>query len=156
MKPKFRYLSDDELKYFEEELKQFLIVNHVYGEEWLKINQENPEKALDLVALFSNQVLERVYKNIKYLEIRSISACIVCFFDKQELLMRKITSDKELDFSSTESIHKVFQTNLEDIQILKSHKKYEISREMEIHQALENGAIPSSLEFWDFIEKLIQ
>lgn len=86
--PKFRYLSDDELSFFEEELKQFLILNHVYSDEWLRINQNEPEKALELVGVFSDQVLQRVYENMKYFEKRTKDACFVFHYDKEQKIGR--------------------------------------------------------------------
>ena len=43
---KYRNLTLEELKHLEEELKQFLILNHVYAEEWETLNKENPTKEL--------------------------------------------------------------------------------------------------------------
>ena len=65
---KYRMLTSEELTHLEEELKQFLIINHVYKEEWERMNLDTPETAQDLVGLFSDQVLQRVYENISYLE----------------------------------------------------------------------------------------
>jgi len=44
---KYRILTADELVHFEEELKQFLIVNGVHGDEWEKMNRETPERAVE-------------------------------------------------------------------------------------------------------------
>ena len=38
---KFRILSDEELKVFEEDLKHFLIANGIDGSSWEKINKED-------------------------------------------------------------------------------------------------------------------
>ncbi|WP_430405394.1 DUF6495 family protein [Fluviicola sp.] len=42
---KYRILSDEELQHLEGDLKAFLIINGVHGEEWAKLNQEDPQKA---------------------------------------------------------------------------------------------------------------
>ena len=47
---KYRMLTTEELTHFEEDLKQFLIVNGVHGDEWEQMNRETPDKAVELVA----------------------------------------------------------------------------------------------------------
>jgi hypothetical protein len=156
-KIKYRYLNQDELEHLEEEFKQFLIVNHVYHEEWVKINQENSEKALGLVALFSNQVLQRVYEKLKFLEVRQKSFCDLYNFDVNEIsLIRMEAKNSELlDFSSVEGIDEALKNHFSEINFYQSHKKYQTNRELEIHVLLEKGVFPSTQEFWDLLQKII-
>ncbi|MEY4215964.1 MAG: hypothetical protein RLZZ68_420 [Bacteroidota bacterium] len=50
----------DQLKELEKELVAFLIVHGIDGDLWKSINEENPEKAMQLVQLFSNTVWEKI------------------------------------------------------------------------------------------------
>lgn len=50
-------LTEEELSHFSEELKHFLIVNGIHAEEWEMMNRQNPEKACELVGVFSDTVL---------------------------------------------------------------------------------------------------
>ncbi|MFM7388101.1 MAG: DUF6495 family protein [Bacteroidota bacterium] len=50
----------DQLKALEKELIAFLIIHGIDGALWETINQENPEKAEELVQLFSNTVWEKI------------------------------------------------------------------------------------------------
>lgn len=154
---KYRLLNDEELKHFEEELKQFLILNHVYAEEWKEINETNPEKALELVALFSDNVLQRVYENMHFLEKKTKDACFVFHFKQEVVDLKIIQSDRSenLDLSTAESLHHAMQNYLEDLSFYKSSKKYTETREQEIHQLIEQGAIPSSKMFWESLEEII-
>ncbi len=156
-KIKYRYLNQDELEHLEEEFKQFLIVNHVYHEEWVKINQEDSEKALGLVALFSNEVLQNVYEKIKFLEVRQQSICDLYFFDTEEVSLVRMESEQSelINFSSVEGIDEALKNHLSKINFYKSQKKYQTNRELEIHVLLEKGAIPSTKEFWDLLQKII-
>jgi hypothetical protein len=61
---KYRCLTDDELRLLADDLKHFLIVNGVHAEEWEYINKVNPSKATQLVELFSDTVLDKVYSKI--------------------------------------------------------------------------------------------
>lgn len=50
----------DQLKELETELVSFLIVHGIDGELWKSINRDIPEKAEELVQLFSNTVWEKI------------------------------------------------------------------------------------------------
>ena len=155
--PKYRFLSDEELKHLEEEFKQFLIVNHVYKEEWQKINESDSEKALELVGLFSDQVLQRVYEKITYLEKRTKDACFLFKFGDEVLDLLIIqTQNSEIDLSQIESIHSNLKSRFNQLEFYKSSKKHTNTREYEIHLTFEQGAELSSKEFWDLIQQIVQ
>jgi hypothetical protein len=63
---KFKILSKDDLSHLEEELKHFLIANGVSNEEWISMNETNPDKAIDLVELFSDVVYQKVFEQLKF------------------------------------------------------------------------------------------
>ena len=65
---KYRTLKEDELLGLEEEFKQFLIVNGIHNDEWVKMNQEETDKAVELVNIFSDTVLQTVYEKIKFID----------------------------------------------------------------------------------------
>ena len=58
---RFRKLSKIELEALSEELIQFLVVQGIDDDLWRDINKKSPEKAEELVALFSDTVLQKVY-----------------------------------------------------------------------------------------------
>lgn len=152
---KYRLLTDEELKHLEEELKQFLIVNHVHKEEWERINKEQPELAIELVGLFSDQVLQRVYENISFLENRTKDSCFVFHCDKKQINLIAIQAKKEnekLDFSTPESIHEALTKYSKDVGFFRHSKPYTKSREEEIHQLIEQGCVKSSESFWNSLE----
>lgn len=155
--PKYRYLTDEELSHLEKELKQFLIVNQIYNEEWTKINQENPEKALHLIALFSDHVLHRVYEKINYLEKRSQDACFVFNFDPTSVQVMIIQSTNEaLNLSTPEGIHEALSKHFSDLEFYRSSKTNSQTKEQEIHQLIEQGAVLSSADFWNELERLVK
>lgn len=155
--PKYRYLSDGELQHLEEEFKQFLVVNQVYKEEWEQINCDEPEKALELVGLFSDNVLQTVYEKIRFLEKRTPDSCFVFHFTPEEIQLKvlQVESAGKADLSSPENIHEALLKHSNELSFFKSSKKYSASREAEIHQALEQGAVVSTADFWEMLEKLI-
>lgn len=153
---KYRLLSDEELKLLEEELKQFLIVNGIDGATWQKINEDSLEKAVQLVELFSDSVLEKVYGKVRFLEFRSAETCMVFHFlpDNIELigLSRK---NEELDLSTPEKIHDALSDHSEKLSIFKTSKSYHDTRETEIHRMIEQGCYHSTESFWEALNNLI-
>lgn len=154
---KYRILSDEELTHFEEDLKAFLIVNGVHAEEWAELNKTNPQKAVELVELFSDNVLQKVYEKIKFVEHRSEKSCLVFKMNEKEIQLISINSSSDsADLSTPESIHSALQNNADSLTFFQSKKSYSKNREMEIHEMLEQGCVPSSEAFWILLEKSIR
>jgi hypothetical protein len=154
---KYRILSKEEREIFDEDFKHFMISNGVTNEEWLEMNQSNPQKATELVELFSDVVLEKVYQKIEYLEFRSENSCLVfhCTPDSIKLISIVPKSGKKVDLSTPESIHQALIHQFSDLDLFKSEKKYSTLRELEIHKMVEQGCLNSSKEFWDALMQLI-
>ncbi len=154
---KYRILSDEELQHLEGDLKAFLIINGIHGEEWEKLNREEPQMALELVELFSDQVLQTVYEKVKFLEHRTADSCIVFHFqeNEQELIAIQKKSDSALDLSTVDGIHEALTKTPKNLSFFTSKKSYTDSREMEIHQLLEQGAVLSDAAFWNSLKEIL-
>lgn len=154
---KYRILSDEELQHLEGDLKAFLIINGVHGEEWAELNQKEPQKALELVELFSDQVLQTVYEKVKFLEHRTPDSCIVFHFgeNEQELIALQKKPGSAVDLSSVDGIHEALIKTPKDLSFFTSKKSYNDSREMEIHQLIEQGAVLSDVIFWNSLKEIL-
>ncbi len=154
---RFRVLTDEELSHFEEDLKGFLIINGVHHEEWLAMNQNAPEKALALVELFSDIVLEKVYTKIHYLEHRSKDSLLVFYVQDQSMEMVSFFKKQEglVDFSATESIHQSFLNAADQIGFKKQILAFDGPRIDEVFKLIEKGCIPSTASFWQSINQII-
>lgn len=155
---KYRLLSNEELSALEEDLKAFLIINGIDGSAWENINKTEPQKAIGLVELFSDSVLQKVYEKIEFLEFRSAKNCIVFHFDenKTELISLYLNKDSQGDFSTPENIHQTLINHPTEIRFSKQSQSYKKPREEEIHQLLEQGCVPSVKEFWVSLVELIE
>ncbi|MGB0888413.1 MAG: DUF6495 family protein [Vicingaceae bacterium] len=132
---KYRCLSNEELAELENEFKHFLISNNVYTEEWEELNKKKSPKVKELVEMFSDIVLDKALKNIKYLE--HITANDIKSFkcEENQMVLIGITSkNKNLDF--TKNTLAEFEDNLD---IFKTAKPYHKEREMEVFELLESG-----------------
>ncbi|MCE2683069.1 MAG: DUF6495 family protein [Cryomorphaceae bacterium] len=153
---KYRILTTDELLHFEEELKQFLIVNGVHGDEWEQMNRDTPEKAVELVEMFSDTVLQKVYERMEFVEFRSVDSCLVfhCLSDRSLLIALQHTQP-DLDLSSPEAIDTALTGDLSKLNFFRSEKKHQGSREEEVHRLVEQGCVPSEASFWNALVGIV-
>lgn len=155
---KYRLLTTEELELLENDLKQFLIVNHVYKEEWEEINKTNPKLAAELIELFSDSVLQIVYEKVKFLEHRSDDSCFVfqCHADKLELIaIQKKNADTSIDLSTPETIHDALTKHPQELTFFRTEKPYSDPRELEIHKMLEQGCVNSTASFWEALVQVL-
>lgn len=153
---KYRMLNDEELKIFEEDLKQFLIVNGVHGDEWEEMNKIQPNKAVELVGFFSDSVLQKVYEKIKFIEHRSKKSCLVFNLLDDKIDLISINSkDDSVDLSTPEGIHDALVSHTDKLTFFQSTKKYSKVREEEIHEMLMQGCVNSSEAFWMQLKKAL-
>jgi hypothetical protein len=132
---KYRVLSDQELKELEGEFKHFLITNNIYTEEWEALNKTKDKKVLELVEMFSDIVLDKALKNIKYLEHATPHDIKFFWCEDDKMTLIGVTSkNKEIDF--TKHTLADFAT---DLDIFKTSKKYHKERELEVFQLLNSG-----------------
>lgn len=155
---KYRLLNNDELSLLEDDLKAFLIINGIDGTEWEHINKKEPEKAIGLVEIFSDTVLEKVYSKIQFLEYRSLKTCIVfhCKAEETEFISLQLNERSTADLSTPESIHQALLNNAGEIQFIRQSRPHNKTREEEIHQLLEQGCTPSVQEFWVSLETVTE
>jgi len=154
---KYRMLNKEEMQIFDEDFKHFMITNGVSNEDWLEMNINNIPKATQLVELYSDTVLQKVYEKIKFIEFRSVDSCIV--FNCLETEMHIISLNKkggDLDLSTPETIHAAFIKDADNLTCFKSKKAHNTTREQEIHQLIEQGCFNSSEEFWNALTQLVE
>lgn len=132
---KFRLLSDNELKELEEDFKHFLIANHVYDEEWVRLNKTDDKKVMELIELFSDIVFEKALKNIKFLEFVSAKNVSAFFCADNEMVLIGVTSDNdEVDFTKN-----ALDDFKNEMTIYRTTKPYIKTREEEVFGLIESG-----------------
>lgn len=154
---RFRLLSQEELQLLESEFKQFLIVNHIHSDEWEKLNDSEPEKAIALVELFSDTVLLKVYEKIEYLEFRSKQLFSVyrIYPEKIEAIHLK-SEDDTLSLEKDEEISLAINSNSSKLSIYSAEKKVNPFKEDEVHRLVELGCIKSNESVWEQFNLLIK
>jgi hypothetical protein len=151
-------LSQEELQHLEAEFKQFLIVNQIHSDEWKKINELEPEKALVLVELFSDTVLLKVYEKIEYLEFRSKQLFSVYRIHSKRIQAIHVKSeDHEVSsLSKDEAISVAINSNPSKLSIYRAEKKVNPFKEDEVHRLVEQGCVKSTKLVWEQFYRLIK
>jgi hypothetical protein len=150
-------LSNEELQHLEAEFKQFLIVNQIHSDEWKKINENEPDKALVLVELFSDTVLLKVYEKIEYLEFRSklLFSVYRIHHDKIQAIHVKSEIDT-VTLEKDDDISLAINSNSSKLSIYRAEKKVNPFKEDEVHRLVEQGCVKSTQSVWEQFSKLIK
>lgn len=144
---RFRRLTIEELKALEPELKQFLIVNEMYGDDWEKLNQENPGKAQALVDVFSDNVLDKVYSKIDFLEKRASNAFSVFSVTNTDIETITIQSNT-IELFTNEQIEVALNQYLAALEIFCGTKKIETTKSDEVFKLIQSGCDLSTYDVW--------
>jgi hypothetical protein len=154
---RFRLLSNEELQHLESEFKHFLIVNHIHADDWTKLNQTEPEKAVALVELFSDTVLLKVYEKIDYMEFRS-----KFLFSVYRILPEKIqaihvkSEDGTISLENDNEISHAINSSASKLAIYRAEKKVNPFKEDEVHRLAEQGCMKSTDSAWKQFDELIK
>lgn len=145
---KYRKLAKAELEELETEFVRFLAANTVTGEDWVKTKSNTPEKAEQLIELFSDLVFDKILDGVEYLEFKSPRdyKTFHCAADKIYLLGFRVEGEVDIDFTSELPAHEMLR-NLQNegaqIQLYSAEKNYKPERKPEIFRMMENGALIS-------------
>jgi hypothetical protein len=146
---RFRSLTIDELKELETEFKQFLIINQVYNEEWIEMNQKDLDKANALVDLFSDQVLEKVYSKIDFLEKRDKHAISVFAVTKTDIETITIQSkNQSIELLTNVQIETALNQYLNELEIYCGTKKLAKDKCDEIFDLIKEDCSISTFDVW--------
>ncbi len=134
---KYRLLSTEELKTFEKEFIDYLVVNGITAEDWVQLKNNDLDKAEEILTLFSDVIFEGVLRKIDFLEVRKKTyiQVIQCLSDR--MIMIAINAKNDAVDLSTKKWEDVMSSS--DYELHKGEKKYLDSRESEIFQMTEKG-----------------
>ncbi|WP_421879372.1 DUF6495 family protein [Marinoscillum sp.] len=138
MQAKYRELTSSELKELEKEFIDYLIVNGITAEDWVRIKEAEKEKAEDIITLFSDVILEGVLRKVKFLEIRSKSDVRAFQCLEQKMVLVGMTTDNpEIDFTDEAFFSR--PVSKEGIKVYTTEKAYTSVREEELFKMIQSG-----------------
>ena len=137
---KYRLLSNKELKLMEKDFIEYLVVNSITADDWIKLKKNDPEKAQMILELFSDVVLEKVLRKSQYLK-KVNKDSILCFhYQSNQVVLVGIQEN------IPGAITKLWTSqsyNIDDYELMHSEKEYKKQREIEMYRMIEKGAIIS-------------
>jgi hypothetical protein len=140
--PRFRSLTQEELKALETEFKQFLIINQLYDKEWRELAAKDPQKAQEFIDLFSDIVLEKTYSKAQGL-VQMGRDFIALFFlqeTKWQFMHFQFQHDIDKEGHDLTRFLSYLQTYLASVNIQKGVKNAPANKAESVHQIIVNGA----------------
>lgn len=138
--PKYRLLSTEELELFEKEFIDYLVVNTITADDWVKIKSTDTAKASKILSLFSDVVLEKVLRQTHYIKKVNYDSILCFHFQSEQVVMVGVQSS---DKKAIEPYMNASDSGMSSLEIMSSTKKYTQQREHEIFNMLSKGAIIS-------------
>lgn len=137
---KYRSLTLEELHALEKEFVDYLVLNGITADDWKRLKQNDPEKAEDIITLFSDVVFEGILRRVSYLEYRDRSEvrAFQCLGEKMVLVgMRSDVGG--IDFRDSRFLEDAAKNPPAGIQVFTTDKKYKKPRESELFEMIEAG-----------------
>ena len=143
-------LTEEELKALSDDFTQFLVVQGVDDVTWRKMNIENEEKAIEVVEVFSDTVLHKVYSKIQYMSYISDHVFSIFKINKTsiDLILIKST-DASLIFQDEATLYSLLNSNSGAWELYSSSKELGDKLTDEVHKLTTQGCQISSKEIWD-------
>jgi hypothetical protein len=147
---KYRTLTHEELESMQKEFIDFLVLNGITGDDWEKLKQSNPNNAEGILESFSDVVFTKILKNCRYIESHSPKHLVAIFCDNEEMHLQGLEAPLEssINFTNPEDFEKLKTTAPKGIKRIKTQKKYNTERELEIWNMLSNGFFISNQKLY--------
>ncbi|NNK90288.1 MAG: hypothetical protein HKO89_06725 [Saprospiraceae bacterium] len=144
--PRYRLLSNNELKHFEKEFIEFLVVNGIQPDLWQRMKEENSNEVEKIVELFSEVIFENIARKTRYLAYINSSQLFVFNFEKDKgyLLIVETDSSPMPTCRSGNEILQYIQNHEENLLITFQEKDYIESREEEVFRMMQSCMLINS------------
>ncbi|MCW3103975.1 MAG: hypothetical protein JWO09_2415 [Bacteroidetes bacterium] len=140
---KYKRLNKEELEALQQDFVNFLAAAQITGPDWEKMKKEENHKANELIDVFSDMVYEKVLGKISYLEYRDAKTLNIFYFGEEmvQLTGLRVKETSSLDLTSPDVISQWSSANNASVNIVRSEKRYEKERQLEIFELLQTGCM---------------
>ena len=152
--PKYRTLNRDELNILEQDFVQFLVTNGITANDWELLKIEEPEKAEQMVGLFSDIVFEKALSKINYLTKTETTAIICIQFSNDGFKMRGLLADADsgIDFTKKEAIKNAIVNPPKCLKVVADEKPFEKDKHQDIFAFMQQGFDIDNGKFFHALE----
>ncbi len=141
--PKYKLLTSIQLLELEQEFVQYLILNGIAADDWVKINDESPERAQKIIELFSDVVYEKILRKTRFIKLvhKHSIRCFQCLEKKMVMMGVNLPMDSSGDFTDWKYLEKSMQNPPNGLKVFTAENEYSKARELEIFEWIQQGAI---------------
>lgn len=154
---KYTRLTKEQLEELHQEFINFLATQSITAEEWEKLKKDSPEVAEDELDVFSDLIWEGVLSKIRFVE--NISAQQMHLFELLEKEMKLISikvMNPDVDLRTKEGFawfKKNYQSDF--VEYLTASKAYSKDRNLDKFNLIEQGAVITKGELYQWFDQLI-
>lgn len=155
---KYRRLTDTELAHFEKDFINFLSANTVTGEDWDKVKTETPEKAEELIRIFSDIVFDSILPKAQYFILLTPKLLQLYYMGKAmgKVILLQIKDQSVLEFSFEKLGEQInYGIESDEIEILTGNKKFTSGRTDEVTELIKSGATVTTDDLFMQMAQLI-
>lgn len=137
----YRLLNLEELTELEKEFVEYLVLNGITAEDWVKMKEQDKEGAERIIELFSDVVFEGIMRNVIFLEYRAENFihAFQCLTDKLVLVAMESEEDSAVNFLDPAFIEAATINPPEKLIIRTTSKLYSKTRERELFDMIQAG-----------------
>ena len=154
---KYTRLTKEQFEELHQEFINFLATQSITAEEWQDIKQNKPQVAEQELDVFSDLVWEGVLTQAKYLEnISPQHIYMFCLAEAEiELIGLKLLRD-DVDLTTREGFSWLRENLLDDaVEIFTAKKDYSDDRHMDAFALVQQGALITKGELFQYFDKLV-
>ncbi|MFN8417103.1 MAG: DUF6495 family protein [Cytophagaceae bacterium] len=153
----YRRLTLEELQLLEKEFVQFLVVQGIEADQWVKLKEERLSEANQLIDNFSDMVLETSLKKISFLELRTAKKihAYQCLSDKLVLVAMEADENSAVDFTDTVKVLSYMTVHPESLRVYTNSRAYNTSREIDLFNLTEMGCLISDGKIFKSLSMLL-
>ena len=125
----------------EKDFVDFLVVNGITADEWVRLKAHEGKKANRIIDLFSEVVFESTLRKVRFLDHISASR-IIAFqaFEKQILMVALEDSSGTIDFTVANPLRQLEGSVPTGVKVYQQSKSYQKQREIELFELCNGGA----------------
>jgi hypothetical protein len=153
----YRRLTLEELQLLEKEFIQFLVVQGIEADQWVKMKEEKLSDANQLLDNFSDMVLETSLKKVSFLELRTAKKIHTyqCLADKLVLVAMEADDESNVDFTDNIKVLSYTSKLPEGLQVYTNSRPYKTTRELDIFHLTEMGCLISDGKIFKSLSMLL-
>jgi cag pathogenicity island protein 24 len=157
---RFRRLTIEELDSLEEDFVQFLAASHITAKEWVSLKESLSEKVEELIDMFSDIVLEKVFSNIEYLQHRTKNTVRVFYCQEDQITMTGLQiSDPNKDLTNPDHLAVLSNPNSIEgaVKVFQVNKAYATERPDEVFSMMyKDGCQTAPKGMFDVLVKMYE